>query len=189
MIDGQELAPGDPAPAQAARSSSPEPDLATLSPAESRTCDLQRLALALEGPKLPVARVESLELPGPAGPIGARLYVPEDERPPLPLLVYLHGGGWVRGDLDTHDNTCRFLAREAGVAGAVGRLPARARAPFPAAVEDSFAAFRWAVENAARARRRPGRDRGRRRQRRRQPDRRRRSARPRRTAGQRRRSC
>jgi acetyl esterase len=126
----------------------PEPDLTTLTPAESRA-DLRRLALSLEGRKVPVASVESLELPGPAGPLGARLYVPEDGEPsPLPMLVYLHGGGWVRGDLDTHDNTCRFLAREAGVLVLSVDYRLAPEHPFPAAVEDAMAAFRFAQDNA-----------------------------------------
>jgi acetyl esterase len=67
----------------------------------------------------------------------------------MPLLVYLHGGGWVRGDLHTHDNTCRFLAREAGVIVLSVDYRLAPEHKFPAAVEDSFAAFRWAHENAA----------------------------------------
>jgi acetyl esterase len=127
---------------------SPEADLAELSPAESRV-DLRRIALAFEGPKVPVARVESISLPGPAGPIEARLYVSEGGEKPMPLLVYLHGGGWVRGDLHTHDNVCRFLAREAGVLVLSVDYRLAPEHKFPAAVEDSFAAFRWAHENAA----------------------------------------
>jgi acetyl esterase len=127
---------------------SPEPDLTEMSPVESRA-DLRRIALALESPKVTVARVENLALDGPAGLIGARLYVPEGEQTPLPLLVYLHGGGWVRGDLDTHDNTCRFLAREAGVLVLSVDYRLAPEHKFPAAVDDSLAAFRWAHENAA----------------------------------------
>ena len=65
------------------------------------------------------------------------------------MLVYLHGGGWVVCDLDTHDNLCRFLAREAGmlVLSVDYRLAPEHR--FPAAVDDSLAAFRFAVEQAA----------------------------------------
>jgi acetyl esterase/lipase len=125
----------------------PDPDLWTLSPAEARA-DLRRLALSLEGPKFPVDRVEELELPGPVAPIGARLYRPEGESSPLPLLVYLHGGGWVRGDLDTHDNTCRFLARHAGALVLSVDYRLAPEHEFPAAVDDSAAAFRWACENA-----------------------------------------
>jgi acetyl esterase len=125
----------------------PEPDLETLTPPEARA-DLRRVALALEGPKVPVARVEQLELPGPAGPLGARLYVPEQGPTPLPLLVYFHGGGWVRGDLDTHDNTCRFLAKHAGVLVLSVDYRLAPEHLFPAAVDDAFAAFRFAVDNA-----------------------------------------
>jgi acetyl esterase/lipase len=125
----------------------PETDLTEMSPEESRL-DLLRIALAFEGPKVP-ARVDPLTLPGPAGPMAARLYVPEGGQTPMPLLVYLHGGGWVRGDLHTHDNTCRFLAREAGVIVLSVDYRLAPEHKFPAAVEDSFAAFRWAHENAA----------------------------------------
>jgi acetyl esterase len=63
--------------------------------------------------------------------------------------VYFHGGGWVVCDLDTHDNGCRFLARESGAAVLSVDYRLAPEHPFPAAVEDAFAAFRWAVENAA----------------------------------------
>jgi acetyl esterase/lipase len=106
-------------------------------------------------PPLGMARVEPIRLPGPAGTIAGRLYVP---RPPAgeatataaasPLLVYFHGGGWVIGDLDTHEDACRFLAAhsESRVLSIDYRLAPEH--PFPAAVEDAFAAYRWAVENA-----------------------------------------
>jgi acetyl esterase/lipase len=106
-------------------------------------------------PPLGMARVEPIELPGPAGTIAGRLYVP---RPPAggaaaaasPLLVYFHGGGWVIGDLDTHDDACRFLAAhsEARVLSIDYRLAPEH--PFPAAVEDAFAAYSWTVGNAGR---------------------------------------
>jgi acetyl esterase len=146
VIDGQQLEPEVQLMLRLT-ALSPDPELTTLTPAEARD-DLRRLALALEGPKVPVARVEPLELPGPGGPIAARLYVPEDDQRPLPMLVYLHGGGWVRGDLDTHDNTCRFLAREAGVMVLSVDYRLAPEHPFPAAVDDSLAAFRWAHDHA-----------------------------------------
>jgi acetyl esterase len=126
---------------------SPEPDLHTQTPDQARM-ELRRLALALEGPKIVCGHVEQLEVPGPAGPIGARLYVPEPKRSPQPLLVYLHGGGWVRGDLDTHDNPCRFLAHQAGVTVLSVDYRLAPEHKFPAAVEDSFAAFHFAAEHA-----------------------------------------
>ncbi len=102
-------------------------------------------------PPIPMARIEALELPGPAGPLPARLYVPAGlpGGEPAPLLVYYHGGGWVVGDLDTHDGVCRFLAAAAGVAVLSVDYRLAPEHPFPAAVEDSLAAFAWAAENAA----------------------------------------
>jgi acetyl esterase len=101
------------------------------------------------GERFAVERVEQLAVPGPAGVLSARLYVPPGTSTEPPLLVYLHGGGWVVCDLDTHDNACRFLARESGalVLSIDYRLAPEHR--FPAAVEDAQAAFRFAVENAA----------------------------------------
>ena len=112
----------------------------------------------------PVGATRDLTIPGPAGGIPARLYRPlgvERERP-LPLLVYFHGGGWVLGDIDTHDPSCRFLCAEAGIAvlNVDYRLAPEHR--FPAAVDDAVAAFRWAhARRRPRCRRRPDRGRGR----------------------------
>jgi acetyl esterase len=125
----------------------PERDLWTTTVPDARAALVQQ-ALMLEGPKVRVARVEQLELPGPAGPLGARLYVPEQEQGPIPLLVFLHGGGWVRGNLDSHDNVCRFLAREAGVLVLSVDYRLAPEHPFPAAVEDSYATFLFAFNNA-----------------------------------------
>ena len=101
----------------------------------------------------------------------ARLYVPEGQPPasPAPLLLYFHGGGFVFGDLETHDGVCRLLAAASGASVLSVEYRLAPEHPFPAAVEDAWAAFAWAAENAARARRRPGPDRGRRRLGRRQP--------------------
>jgi acetyl esterase len=125
----------------------PERDLWTTSVPDARAA-LVRQAQTLEGPKVPVARVERLSVPGPEGPLDARLYLPEHGQTPLPLLVYLHGGGWVRGNLDSHDNVCRFLAREAGVLVLSVDYRLAPEHPFPAAVDDAFAAFRFACANA-----------------------------------------
>ena len=59
------------------------------------------LSAVLSGPSQPVARVQELTIPVAGGQIAARLYAPEGDR--LPVLVYYHGGGWVIGDLETHD--------------------------------------------------------------------------------------
>jgi acetyl esterase len=104
---------------------------------------------SLAGPPRPMARVESLSIPGPAGDLPARFYVGlAAPQPPQPLLVYFHGGGWVIGSLDTHDVACRFLAQYSGcrVLSVAYRLAPEH--PFPAAPEDCLAAFRWAHEQA-----------------------------------------
>jgi len=95
-----------------------------------------------------VHSARDLALPGPAGPIPARLYLPGDQRP-LPLFVLLHGGGWVIGDLETGDNLARFVCRHAGCAvlSVDYRLAPEHR--FPAAVEDCYAAVQWAIQHAA----------------------------------------
>ena len=68
----------------------------------------------------------------PGGNLNTRLYVPFEAATPGPLLVYLHGGGWVVGDLDTHDQTCRFIAREAGVRVLAVDYRRAPEHPFPA---------------------------------------------------------
>jgi acetyl esterase len=90
----------------------------------------------------PVAAVEEVELPGPAGGLPARVYRPEVTGP-VPTILFIHGGGFVIGDLDTHDNQCRALC--GGVEAVVLSLDYRLapEAPYPAAVEDCFAALQW----------------------------------------------
>ena len=105
----------------------------------------------LAGKKQPVASVEDLSLPGPAGPLAFRLYRPEAagaNKPPL--LIYLHGGGWIRGDLDTHDDVCRYLCRHAGVVVASVAYRLAPEAKFPAPVDDAYAALEWLAREAGR---------------------------------------
>lgn len=78
-----------------------------------------------------------------------RLYVPRVAGTPGPLLVWFHGGGWVYGDLDTHDPVCRFLAERAGVRVLSVDYRLAPEHPFPAAWEDCLASYRWVVEHAA----------------------------------------
>jgi acetyl esterase len=120
-----------------------------MSPAEARSTYL-KLAEVLEPPRAPLPRVEDFTLPGGDGtPLRARLYAPAHG--PLPLLLYLHGGGFVIGDIETHDSLCRQLALCSG--GAVVSLAYRL-APehrFPAAVDDAWAAMRWLYAHGAAA--------------------------------------
>jgi len=96
----------------------------------------------------PIARVADRTIPGPAGSLAIRVYTPHGTGP-FPILLYIHGGGWVIGDLDTHDDLCRSLCRRAGavVVAVDYRLAPEHR--FPAAVEDCAAALRWCASNAA----------------------------------------
>ncbi|HXF31150.1 MAG TPA: alpha/beta hydrolase [Solirubrobacterales bacterium] len=102
-------------------------------------------------PPIPMAEVRALDVPGPGGPMPARLYVaePSPAGEPAPLLVYYHGGGWVIGDLDTHDGVCRLLAAAAGVRVLSIDYRLAPEHPFPEPIEDAWAAFEWAAANAA----------------------------------------
>jgi acetyl esterase len=96
--------------------------------------------------------VRDISIPGPAGAMRARHYIPVNDQStsgPEPLLVFFHGGGFVIGDLETHDGLCRLICRDAGVhvVALDYRLAPEHKAP--AAIEDCYAAYRWAVEHAA----------------------------------------
>jgi acetyl esterase len=94
-----------------------------------------------------VAQVEDREIPGPGGPLRIRLYR-DESRGHLPITVFFHGGGFVIGNLDSHDNICRCLARRAGslVVSVDYRLAPETR--FPGAVKDASAALAWVHRNA-----------------------------------------
>ena len=86
---------------------------------------------------------------GEQPPIAARLYIPDGLPPGSPLLVYLHGGGWVTGSLNSHDAVCRFLAESSDVRVLAVEYRLAPEHPFPAAVHDAVTAFRYARTNAA----------------------------------------
>ncbi len=104
---------------------------------------LRRDVLALHAGQTPVGSVENLTVDGATGPLRARLYRPANVTSP-PLVVFFHGGGFVEGDLDTHDEACRLLCRHAGHAVLSVDYRLAPEHPFPAAVDDALAAFRWA---------------------------------------------
>lgn len=97
------------------------------------------------------ADVTDISIPGPAGPMSARRYVPDGSGSPAlsALLLYFHGGGFVIGDLDTHDSLCRLICRDGGiqVISVDYRLAPEHKAP--AAVDDAYAAYQWALDHAA----------------------------------------
>ena len=95
-----------------------------------------------------VASVQDTSIPGADGDLPARIYRP-DVTGVLPTVLLFHGGGWVIGDLETHDNTARAIAHHsrAVVVSVAYRLAPEA--PFPAAVDDALAAARWASTHLA----------------------------------------
>lgn len=98
-------------------------------------------------PKL--AACKDLTLPGPAGDIPARLYTPLADAEPRPTMLFTHGGGYVIGDLDTHDRLCARLAAKSGVQILAIDYRLAPEHVFPAAIEDSLAAFDWLVREGA----------------------------------------
>lgn len=102
---------------------------------------------SLEQADIHVAEIGPVDIPGPAGTIRARHYRPAEQG--APLLVFFHGGGFVFGDLETHDSACRLICRDAGihVLAVDYRLAPEHKAP--AAVDDCYAAYLWAREHAA----------------------------------------
>jgi acetyl esterase len=90
-----------------------------------------------------------LQVGGAVGPIPGRLYTPAGAATPGPLLVYFHGGGWVIGDLETHDAHCRRLAAFSGARVLAVDYRLAPEHPFPASHDDALAATRWAFDHAA----------------------------------------
>ena len=122
-------------------------DMSTTTPAEARTW-FRTFTVDMRPPEtvVPVGAVDDLEIPGPAGSLPARRYRPQGEGP-HPTIVFFHGGGFVIGDIDTHDNQCRTLCRDVGaVVLSVGYRLAP-ETPWPGPVEDCLAAARWAGEH------------------------------------------
>lgn len=116
----------------------PDPPIWTVPVEQSRAA-----VLPVPGPPEPVGRVENLST-GPPGAIPLRVYEPLSS--PRGVLLFCHGGGWVTGDLDTHDALCRRLCREAGARVVSVHYRRAPEHPFPAAVEDAYAALLWATE-------------------------------------------
>lgn len=109
---------------------------------ETRKKYLQMRTLAGE-PKV-LERIEDRTVPGPAGKIPIRLYAARTGAP-LPTLVYLHGGRFISGDLDTHDRVCRDLAARSGCLIVAVEYRLAPENQFPAAVEDAFSVASWAA--------------------------------------------
>jgi len=122
----------------------------TLSPKDAR--QLFRETRPASTPTPPeIGAVRNLVAQGPGGPIPLRVYRPAGVAASvaLPGLMYFHGGGWVIGDLDTHDVLCRQLTAEAGVTVVNVDYRLAPEHKFPAAADDAWAATRWTVAHAS----------------------------------------
>jgi acetyl esterase len=131
------------------------PSAATLSVQEVRALQ-QPIFTTMGIPPEPVAEVTDRTIPGPGGELSIRIYTPEGSSP-FPVLVYLHGGGWIAGDLNMQDDACRSIANEAGCAVVSVEYRLAPEYRFPAAVHDSHAVARWVADNAGRIRVDPAR--------------------------------
>jgi acetyl esterase len=129
-----------------------------LSPKEARQLFRETRPAATPTPP-EIGLVQNLTADGPLGPVPLRLYRPlgVPASAPLPALVFFHGGGWVIGDLETHDVLCRQLAAEAGVSVVAVDYRLAPEHKYPAAVDDAWAATHWIVAHAARLGIDPGR--------------------------------
>jgi acetyl esterase len=124
----------------------PGPKLSEITPIEGRAM-MTGMTQMLERPRGEIHATD-LTIPG-THPIPARLYRPSADATPGPVLVYFHGGGWVIGDLDTHDPLCAEIARQLGVRVVSIDYRMAPEAAFPAAAEDCIAATRWIAGSPA----------------------------------------
>jgi len=126
----------------------PGPRSHEVGPAEAREMMLRSRHVA-DAPTGELALIRDLSCPGPAGEIPLRLYDAREERGPGPLLVFFHGGGFVLGNLETHEPFCAEIARllDLPVLSVDYRLAPEH--PFPAGAEDCIAAARWAAASPA----------------------------------------
>lgn len=124
----------------------PGPKLHELSPADARTAFLA-LQLAVDVPKLPAA-VEDRTIPGgPHGKTDIRIFRPQGSAQPLPVLVYLHGGGWVIGEAEGYDRAMREIAAGANIAVVFVSYMRAPEAKAPALAEECYAAVEYVAKN------------------------------------------
>ena len=97
----------------------------------------------------PELRVQNRSIDGPAGPINIRIYWPPTDHGTPPVLLFFHGGGFVVGDLDTHDGTCRQHAVGASAVVVSVEYRLAPEHPYPAAVDDAWAATQWVAEHGS----------------------------------------
>lgn len=123
------------------------PPFHTLTPQQARAAYVAG-AEVLDLPRAPLPRVEDVAVPAADGAsLPARLYAPSHAR--LPVLLFMHGGGFTIGGLETHDSLCRQLALHSGAAVLALDYRLAPEHRFPAAVDDAWAAMHWLARDAA----------------------------------------
>ncbi len=122
------------------------PDFADLPPEQCRAF-FKDFIVTVDTPPADVD-VRDQNIPGPAGDLPVRVYTPKDGSTPRPVLVFYHGGGWVIGGLDEYNGVCSALAYKSGCVVVSVDYRLAPEHPFPAAVEDCYAALEWVAANA-----------------------------------------
>lgn len=118
------------------------PGVDRLDPSQAR----ERAIAALADEDLPVGEIATtvdLSIPGPAGPLSARLFDARPQRGPGPVVVWFHGGGFVTGGIETHQGLCAEVARQMDLPVVLVAYRLAPEAPFPAAPDDAEATARW----------------------------------------------
>lgn len=124
------------------------PELHTLAPKAARELFDGAIKMVMGKPEK-VSKVEDLKIPGPADQIPIRIYTPEGKGP-FPIFVYIHGGGFVIGNIPMGDNLCRAIANRTSCVVVSVEYRLAPEHKFPAAVDDSYAAIKWVARNPAR---------------------------------------
>ncbi|HEY1707890.1 MAG TPA: alpha/beta hydrolase [Rhizomicrobium sp.] len=126
----------------------PGPKMWELTPVEARATFDALMELA--GPKdIPIGKVRDVVAKTAVGDVPVRLYTPAGAGSgPLPVLVFFHGGGWVIGNINSHDGLCRMFANEGGFCVASVEYRLSPEIKHPAAVEDAYGATAWLAEHA-----------------------------------------
>lgn len=114
--------------------------------AESRNA-LAEKAKKYAGDPVPIEKILDLTIPGPAGEIPIRIYIPSKDKS-LPVVLFYHGGGWVQGSLTSHDNLTRYLAKASSAVVVSVDYRLAPENPFPAGLTDAYAALEWVAQNA-----------------------------------------
>jgi len=103
----------------------------------------------VSGPPATMLQIRDLDISGAGGALSLRIYTPSASTTALPIIVYFHGGGWVLGDLESHDNLCRTLAAKTDAIVVAVDYRLAPESIFPAALDDANTALRWVAANAS----------------------------------------